>query len=235
MRRAAACVPPSLVRSFGGTVAALAIAASPAAAQATSQPAPSRVEGPGPWALDIRGVTSPVPDDATFYPALSEASIPSRGYGLDVGAHVYPFSLGPSRIGFGAVVLSIRSTVSSTIIQTFDDGSTSTVAGQRTTLSMQIIAPQASFNFGSRDGWSYLSLGAGVASIRTETETVLPGERESGRLTAMNFGGGARWFFKPRLAFGFDLRVHRISSGVADGVDTPSVTALSVSAGLSFR
>jgi hypothetical protein len=226
VRHAAGCAPPSLLRSVGGTVAALVIAASPAAAQ-TSRP--------GPWALDVRGVTSPVPDEATFYPTLFEATIPTRGYGLDVGAHFYLFDLGPSRIGFGGDVLSIRSVASSTIIQTADDGSTSTAAGQRAKLSIWIVAPQASFNFGSRDGWSYLSLGAGIAGIRTQTEIVLPEERESGRLTALNIGGGARWFFKPHLAFGFDLRVHRISSGTTDGVGTPSVTALSVAAGFSFR
>jgi hypothetical protein len=233
--RAAECVPPSLLRSFGAAVAAVVIAASPAAAQTPSRP--------GPWALDVRGVTSPVPDDASFYPTLSAAQIPARGYGIDVGAHVYLFNAGPSRIGVGGNVLEIRSTTTSTITQTVDDGSTSVSAGQSLTLRMRIIAPQLSFNFGSRDGWSYVSLGAGVASVRTRAGNLLPGSSESERLRALNVGGGARWFFKSRLAFGFDLRVHRISAGSAVGStdsvsstqSTPSMTAMSISAGFSFR
>ena len=70
-----------------------------------------------------------------------------------------------------------------------------------------------SANFGTRDGWSYLSAGVGIASVATEAADVMPGENESGRLRAVNFGGGARWFITARLAFGFDLRAHPIAAG----------------------
>jgi hypothetical protein len=94
-----------------------------------------------------------------------------------------------------------------------------------------MIAPQISFNFGSRDGWSYLSAGLGAASVNAEATDVLPGRRESGLLRAVNFGGGARWFITPRLAFGFDLRAHQIAAGA----DTAKVSVFAVGAGLSIR
>lgn len=219
---AAACVPPSLLRSFGGSVAAILIAATQAAAQ-TALP-------PGPWVLDVRGVTTPVPTDAGFYPPLAVTSVPSRGFGVDVGAHVYLLSMGLARIGVGADVVSVRSTAVGAVAAIDDEES---LAGpdQRLTLTMQMIAPQVSANFGSRDGWSYLSAGIGTVSITTETADVMPGRQESGRLRSVNFGGGARWFIASRLAFGFDLRAHRIAAGP----DTPKTSVFVVSAGLSLR
>ena len=66
----------------------------PAAAQAKSRP--------GPWVLDVRGVTSPVPTDPDYYPPLAAVLVPERGFGVDVGAHVYLFNLGPARNAFMA-------------------------------------------------------------------------------------------------------------------------------------
>ena len=222
MRRAAACVPPSLLCSVGGTVAALLIAVTQAAAQTTSPP--------GPWVLDVRGATTPVPTDAGFYPLLATTSVPSRGFGADVGAHVYLVSIGLARIGIGASFVRVRSTAVGPVVAV-DEEDAIEGPGQRLTLTMQMIAPQVSANFGSRDGWSYLSAGVGTASITTEAADVMPGRQESGRLRSVNFGGGARWFIRPRLAIGFDLRAHRIAAGSA----TPKTALFAVSAGLSFR
>ena len=222
MRLAAACIPPRLVCSFGGTVAALLIVVTPAAAQTTP--------GPGPWVVDVRGVTTPVPTDAGFYPPLATSSVPSRGFGVDVGAHVYVLTIKLARIGVGANYVRVRSTAVAPVVA-IDDEASVAGPGQRLTLTMQMIAPQVSANFGSRDGWSYLSAGLGTASITTETAHVMPGRQESGRLRSVNFGGGARWFIRPRLAFGFDLRAHRIAAGS----DTPKTNVFAVGAGVSLR
>jgi hypothetical protein len=194
--------------------------AAPAAAQTTSPP--------GPWVVDIRGVTSPVPIDPTFYPPLDNAFVPARGFGVDVGAHVYVFNVGPARVGLGANLVMVRGTASPPAPTVEDGGST---AVQRLTVSMRIIAPQLSFNFGSRDGWSYLSAGLGAGRVNAEATDVLPGRHESGLLRSVNYGGGARWFLTPRLAFGFDLRAHQIAAGA----DTPKVSVFAVGAGLSIR
>ena len=61
--------------------------------------------------------------------------------------------------------------------------------------TMNVVAPQLSFNFGTSDGWSYLSVGAGTARVNAEA---------TGSSSAINAGGGARWFMKRHLAVGFD-------------------------------
>ena len=102
------------------------------------------------------------------------------------------------------------------------------------TANLRTISPQISVNFGSRDGWSYLSAGLGVASVATKTQGATSGSVESGWLRSFNFGGGVRWFIKPRLAFGFDVRGNKIAAG-SGATPTPAFTATSVSAGLSIR
>lgn len=200
-------------------VLALAVMVSPAAGQTAS--------APGPWVVDVRGATSGVPTDLSFYPAQSAAFVPSRGFGVDLGGHVYLLTLGPARVGVGANVVMIRSTAT----EPAPAGETS--PQQRLSLNLRTIAPQLSFNFGSREGWSYLSAGVGVASITTRSEGTTTGAQKSGQLRSVNVGGGARWFLTPRVAFGFDVRAHKIAAD-ANG-PTPPVTAVAVSAGLSLR
>jgi hypothetical protein len=131
--------------------------------------------------------------------------VPSRGFGFDAGGHVYLFNLGPARLGLGVNAIGVRGTAA-------DANATFT-----------LIAPQLSFNFGTSDGWSYLSLGAGTARVTAE---------ETGSSSAINAGGGARWFMKRHLALGFDVRVHMIS---ADGDTMGSSTVLSTSVGFSVK
>ena len=53
---------------------------------------------PGPYVIDVRGVTSGIPASPGLYPDLGDQYVvPARGFGFDVGAHVYLFSLGPAR------------------------------------------------------------------------------------------------------------------------------------------
>ena len=85
-----------------------------------------------------------------------------------------------------------------------------------------MIVPQLSFNFGTSNGWSYLSAGAGPVRIRT-TRTF--------NTQSINLGGGARWFLNDHAAIGFDIRVHRL-----DAKDTlPRTTLVSASFGLSLK
>jgi hypothetical protein len=170
------------------------------------------VAPPGPWVLDVRGATSGLPTDTAFFPAVAtETLVPARGFGFDVGAHVYLLSLGPARVGVGASYLRARGTAESV------------------TANVTTVAPQVSFNFGTTNGWSYLSAGLGRAWIKT-TAVQLAGEavRESAGLSALNFGGGARWFLASHVGFGFDVRWHRLSS-------TPGVILLSAAAGFSVH
>jgi hypothetical protein len=220
-----------------------ALAGTPAAAQIAA-PGP-----PGPYVIDVRGATSPIPEDASFFPPVPTGTIvPSRGYGLDVGAHVYLMRLGPGHLGIGANVLRVRGTASPAAPSS---GSTSATTAPATRpdveATMTTIAPQVSFNFGSAEGWSYISAGVGRAQLTTrtsafegsgsETSMTPAGSADSGTRSSINVGVGARWFAKAHLAFSFDVRVHIVSAGAAEGTvpATPRSTLLTASAGISLR
>ena len=59
----------------------------------------------------------------------------------------------------------------------------------------------------------------------------LPADEE--RLTTINYGGGARWFAKPHLAFTFDVRFHGHHPGTPQGglPGSPRMTMLIIGAG----
>lgn len=212
----------------------------PAAAQIAT-PGP-----PGPYVIDVRGAISPISRDAGFFPPVPTATIlPSRGYGIDVGAHVYLMRLGPGRLGIGASALLVRGTASPASGST--SASTAPPARPDVEATLIDIGPQLSFNFGSAEGWSYVSAGVGSAQLLTRTSafggggsgtTMTPAQAiETGTLSSTNVGGGARWFAKARLAFSFDVRVHLVSAGAAEGdvPATPRMTLLVASAGISLR
>ena len=219
------------------------LAGTPAAAQIVA------LGPPGPYVIDVRGATSAIPQDAGFFPPVPTATvIPSRGYGIDVGAHVYLMRLGPGRLGIGASVLRVRGTSSPS---TPASGSTSVATAPATRpdvdATLNIFAPQLSFNFGSAEGWSYVSVGIGRAQLTTGTSafggagsgtTMTPARSvESGTRSSLNVGGGARWFVKAHLAFSFDVRVHLVSAGAAEGTvpATSPTTNWIASAGISLR
>ena len=184
--------------------AVVMLAASPAAAQ-TADP----VAG---YVIDLRGATSGLPRQTIFYPGIPvETIVPARGFGFDVGGHVFVLRLGPARVGVGANYVRVRGTA------------------EGIAANVSTIAPQVSFNFGSSNGWSYLSAGLGRAWVATNVarETGSAVTKTDG-ITSVNYGGGARWFLKRRLAAGFDVRVHRLSGPARE-------TLVSVSVGLSVR
>ncbi len=211
---------------------------------------PSR---PGPWALDLRALTSPMPDDVAFYPRFdSSARIPGRGFGVELGGHVYVLNLGPSRLGLGASLFAARGLNEPQTPAASGTTGTVTTTPQSVQVDVRTITPQISFNFGSRDGWSYLSAGAGTTSIVTRTAGSIVGRRESEGLRSFNVGGGARWFLRSHFGVGFDLRLHLVSSGTAGPIEetpprtsppgagsgatqTPRVNMLTVSGGFSFK
>jgi len=190
--------------------------ASSAAAQSLN-PGP-----PGPFVIDVRGLTTGVPTVGALYPITTTPppstptgppstqttsttlTIPSRGFGVDAGAHVYPLGLGPARLGIGANVLYARGTAPDAV------------------LTMQMVVPQLSFNFGTSNGWSYLSAGAGPVRIKT-TRTF--------DTQSINAGGGARWFLNNHTAISFDIRVHKLSAHES----LPRTTLVSASVGVSLK
>jgi hypothetical protein len=163
---------------------------------------------PGPFVFDIRGVTSGIPSSETFVTNLPTAvTLPTRGFGASIGGHVYAISLGPARFGLGVDLMLARGT---------------TVDATTTIWSAD---PQLSVNFGTADGWSYLSAGVGAARVEAEPA----GLSESVR--SINWGGGARWFLSPHFGVGFDVRVRTLAAG--DFV--PKGSSLSAGVGFSVK
>jgi hypothetical protein len=208
-------------------------------APAGAQTNPDR---PGPWVIDVRGATVSLPRDASFFPPIpSTTAVPSRGYGVDAGGHLYLLQLGPARVGIGATWLRARGTASPGGGRA-SAGTPATTPDAATLLT--VVGSQLSLNFGSRAGWSYLSAGLGRAQLATrassfadedDDDEITPARRVDHRsLSAINFGGGARWFAKPRLAFSFDVRFHVIGAGGGEA-PTPGTTLLAASAGVSLR
>src|SRR6185436_6229797 len=126
---------------------------------------------PGPYVIDVRGSMSGTPGGDAFYPPVPENTLaPQRGFGFGAGAHLYPFSLGISRVGVGIDLTRARGSARSPATTSTASGSTTTIvgsaAGVGASMTVTTVAPQLSFNFGTHDGWSYLSAGVGVTSTR---------------------------------------------------------------------
>jgi hypothetical protein len=179
-------------------------------------PAASHAQGlaphpPGPYVIDIRGVSLSAPRTFNFYPALPPGTvIPARGFGLASGAQVYPFSLGSHKVGVGALVLLSRglastpATASTTTPDETTPDETTVAAAPDVIVTSRVVLPELSLNFGTARGWSYIAFGAGPLHIRTEA--VGEGELTTSRLT-VSAAGGARWFVTDHLGVGFELRL----------------------------
>jgi hypothetical protein len=193
-------------------------------------------EPPGPYVIDLHGAMTKIPQAAVEYPGVPPGTtVPARSFGAEVGAHVYPVALGHVRVGFGVAFTEVRGTASTPVSPLAGSSSSDTsslppssspVAFPSIRTRERIIAPQVSLNFGTHDGWSYVSVGYG--SVREITEAVYtsgPTTTASTTHGAAEFGGGARWFLNTHLGVGFDLRFYRI----------PSATLFGVGAGISVR
>lgn len=215
--------------------AALCLAALLTSTAAFAQPSAP----PGPYIIDLRGGMIGAPG-GNFYPAAPAGTqVPQRGFGFSVGGHIYPFRLGVAQVGVGADLLRAR-------------GSSSSAIGVNAAMRVTTVAPQISFNFGSRDGWSYLSAGYGVTQTRAEVDIpemdVTPPETQDDdvpqseplpagmvvrevRTGTVNLGGGARWFIREHFAVGFDVRFHRLSTTAGSS----SKQNVGLTVGLSLR
>jgi hypothetical protein len=194
-----------------------------------------------------------LPQDPAFFPGFPSGTvIPTRSLGIDAGAHVYPFGIGPARIGVGAGLLRVKGSASPPP-PTGSSGSSSgssTPSGPPTRpdvdTTVVALAPQLSLNFGTADGWSYVSAGIGQARVEIQMSPFTTGSGDSavetparsvstGSLRSMNVGGGARWYAKRHLAFSFDVRFHMVAGGSRDELSTPATTIVAVTGGISLR
>ena len=98
------------------------------------------------------------------------------------------------------------------------------------------MTPVVSLNFGHERGWSYVAAGMGPLSFISFTGDSAPDAARPYKLT-INMGGGARWFPKQHVAFGFDVRFYltRPQEAVEGFPARQRTRLLILSAGVSFK
>jgi hypothetical protein len=192
----------------------------------------------GRFVVDVRGTSSGLPAEVGWTPSVpSSTELPSRGFGLDLGAHVFV-------IRFKRTVFGVGGTWDIARGQTSPPESTAptTVVIPKVTTRVMTVAPQISLNFGHRLGWSYLSGGLGRTRVRSEAEAPTSGTlqylpRESDWTKTLHYGGGARWFVNDHLGVSFDLRWYKLSIVPPSGSDpgAPRASLLTAAVGISLK
>lgn len=221
---------------------ALAAAAAPtvAAAQIADEPI-------GLLVFDLRGSFVPFtrnPDLAGGF-GLTAPETPGPGFGFDAGAHLYPLRWRGITFGVGAGFHS--SFADQERFEPPADADSEPVALPSVRKRFSSVSSQVSLNFGTRNGWSYLSVGLGRSQLGIREL-----DRESTPLTGihtLSYGGGARWFESEHLAFSLDLRLYALrvplpsssvqmapgSMPVETGGRIARTTVVVISIGASFK
>jgi hypothetical protein len=228
----------------------LFLAGSATAAQAQGS------EAPGPYVVDLRAGVGALPRAAGLFPDVPSGTlVATAGLAFDAGGHIYLIRIGPARVGIGADFTRVSGKTSS---QPVPSGSASSIALPSVHTRITTIAPQLSFNFGTSEGWSYISAGIGPARVRTTASAFTTSSRDgavttddgvmttddgvvtiegaalSTSLRAVNVGGGARWFTHRHLAISFDVRFHVVSDTGGE-IPIPRTTLVVVTGGMSLR
>ena len=211
---------------------------------AAAAPASAQTSERLPWfAVDLHGAWVGLPTAEGWVPAVSATTpLPGRAWGLAGGATVYPLKLGVMTLGLGVSMHTGKST-SNALTSTTGSGATEKTVATTTTVTTQItsLLPQLSINFGHQLGWSYLSLGYGRSKVASSSEafgTTLAQTVPAEWSPTINFGGGAKWFMKPHLGAGFDVRFTKLSSRAAT-VEQPTfgkrTQMVTISVGISIQ
>lgn len=157
-------------------------------------------------------------------------NLPTRAFGFVVGAHWHPLRLGIMTLGLGGEISAARRG------HTLNTGTKIAPVNVTVNSRFSAVSPQISFNFGARDGWSYISGGIGWSRFTAErADRPLP-DQESGSKT-INYGGGARWFAKKHLAVSMDLRFYAVNPQLTTATrpSFPRMTLMAFSAGAAIR
>lgn len=184
------------------------------------------------FVADARGTLARLKGDATVGRSLGVPAedLPTRGLGLTAGVHWYPARVKRITVGLGGDLLWARDT------RTGDPAGTPPVAAPAVTTRLSAISPALSLNFGSGRGWSYISGGLGWATLTSERADQ-PLADAPGRARTTHYGGGARWFDRPHLAYTFDVRFYTIAEQPAAGSRPgyPRGRFMVLSAGVAFK
>jgi hypothetical protein len=183
-------------------------------------------------AADFHVVSPKFPNDNAIATALTVTTenLPGRGLGLAGGVHVYPARLGKVTLGLGGEIVVSRAS------KTLEPASENAQPGPTVDARFSALVPHVSLNFGSREGWSYVSAGIALTSLTIERDAA-PVAEADGRGRAIHYGGGARWFAKDHLAFSFDVRFYRLPAqdAIVGRPAYPKARMIVLSAGISVK
>ena len=158
------------------------------------------------------------------------ANLPTRIWGLVVGAHWYPVRMGIVTLGLGGEIAAAGRG------RTLNTGTETNRRDVTVSSRFSAISPQVSFNFGARDGYSYISGGIGWSTFTAERQDQPLPDPES-RIKTINYGGGARWFAKKHLAVSMDLRFYAVNPQLptTSRPGFPRMTLMAFSVGAAIR
>jgi len=161
---------------------------------------------------------------------VDKLALPNRGLGVVFGAHLYPFRKGVVTLGLGAEVMTSKGGHS------VEETTSGTTASPRVETRFSAFSPQISLNFGSKQGWSYLSGGLGSGHLTTEVVSKPLPDADS-PTKVINYGGGARWFLNDHLAVSLDLRFYAVNPQEAVGGRPafPRMTIRAITAGIALK
>jgi hypothetical protein len=210
----------------------LALAGALVAAFAASASAQEPVPAVGPFVVDLHGIFTKLPNTQQLADSrgLVTSELPGSAFGGSVGLHVYFLKWKQLTVGIGGEVVGLR-------VHNVPSATASASDLQPVTETFLSASPQLSFNFGGRNGWSYISGGIGLSQWSIVPDGAESQDADIERLRTVNYGAGARWFMKQHLAFSFDVRVYSVSAGTpAFGFQgSPRATLTVIGAGVSVK
>ena len=197
------------------------------AARVNAQDPPPRI---GPFVVDLRATIPLFPNDSEELAqsrSLKVAELPGRGFGGQIGVHFYFLRWRALTVGVGGEAIIARAS------------STPAPETELRAVDEQLVsaAPQLSFNFGSGNGWSYLSGGVGRSVWSLHEAGLEASDADVEPLQTFNYGGGARWFIKDHLAFSLDVRFYEIAPGtpIFPLPGSPRTRLFIIGAGISLK
>jgi hypothetical protein len=202
---------------------------------AAGRPAQAQDDPPpiGRFVVDLHGIVPRFGDDPELAASrgITQVELPGTGLGLSAGGHLYFAKVSGVTLGAGGELAVGRSGTAPDTVP----GQVSTLRAVTETLTA--MSSQLSLNFGNGNGWSYLSGGVGLTTwaIVPAGAARLPVDDQ--RRRTVNYGGGARWFAKKRLAFSLDVRFYEIAAGEGQFAlpASPRTKLLVIGAGISVR
>lgn len=198
----------------------------------SASPALAQIQEPiGRYVADARITWARFKQDAGIASAIGvqPVNLPTRGLGLVFGAHWYPLRGARLALGLGGEIMAARDH------RTLDPATEDGPEGPTVQTRLSNLSPQLSINFGRKDGWSYVSGGIGSASFTAERQDAPAGG--GSRARSINYGGGARWFTKKRLAVSVDLRFYSVAAqpSAAGRPAYPKTKMMVISGGIAVR